>query len=336
MDYVNRVFAYFTRRRVNIAVIAILLICCGIVLTFALRGRVQDIFTPGGREMRVYFFNPQAGQLQAENLPISIRDFRFTSPWENDLNWVFAAFANMQRPPSRNLSSTWPEEVYPISYAMDERILFLIFNESYMDLSPLDEALFRAALTLTMTAGPYVDEVILRVGGQDRTESSSTVFNAPQISSARLANLQTILYFVCESGEGLVRDYTVVRDANPGATDLVALERLISGPAPDGAVSFIPAETRVRVLRDVDTRSIYIILSGEFSTRFNGSHAQAQLTIQAIVNTALSNSVWDIRQVFFLIDSARESNFHGVQEFDRAFEYDETVMIGFVAEEEED
>ena len=325
----------FTRKRIVVAAAVILLICCGIVLTFALRGRVQDIFAPAGREMRVYFFNPQAGQLQAENLPINSRDF--TAPaWEADLNWVFAAFANMQRPPGRNLSSIWPEAVYPISYVVDEQILFLTFDESYLDLPTLDEALFRAALTLTMTAGPYVNEVILRVGGRDRIESSATVFNAPQISSARLANLNAILYFVCESGEGLVRDYVVVRDANPGATDLVALERLIAGPAPEGAVSFIPSETRVRVLRDVDTRSIYIILSGEFSTRFNGSHAQAQLTIQAIVNTALSNSVWDIRQVFFLIDSARESNFHGVQEFDRGFEYDETVMIGFVAEEEEE
>jgi len=326
MDYVNRVAAILMRKRAIIVAVAIFLICCGIALIFILRGRVQDIFTPTGREMRVYFFNSQAGQLQAENLPINTRDFRFSLPWENDLNWIYAAFANMQRPPGRNLSSTWPEAVYPIDYIIDERILFLSFNESYLEMPPLEEALFRTALTLTMTAGPYIDKVIMRTGAQDRVESPTTVFNAPHISSARLANLNTILYFVCESGEGLVRDYSIIENANQRETELEALERLISGPVPDGAVSFIPTETRVRVLRDVDTRSIYIILSGEFSTRFNGSHAQAQLTIQAIVNTALSNSVWDIRQVFFLIDSARESQFHGVQDFDRAFEYDEIIL----------
>ena len=334
MSYVNRIAAILTRKRATVAITAILLIGCVIALIFALRGRVQDIFTPTGREMRVYFFNSQAGQLQAENLPINTSDFRFASPWENDLNWIHAAFANMQRPPGRNLSSVWPEAVHPIDYVVDERILFLFFNEAYLDMSPLEEALFRTALVLTITAGPYIDEVILRVGDQNRIESSATVFNAPPISSARLANLHTILYFVCESGDGLVREYSIITDANQRETELAALERLIAGPAPEGAVSFIPTETRVRVLRDVDTRSIYIILSGEFSTRFNGSHAQAQLTIQAIVNTALSNSVWDIRQVFFLIDSARESQFHGVQDFDRGFEYDETVMIGFVWEEE--
>lgn len=326
---------FFKHRSITVSVVALLLICVGVVLAFVLRGRVPDIFTPARQEMRVYFFNMQSGTLQAENLPIDVRDFRLTMPQEGNVNWVTAAFANMRRPPGRNLSSVWPEEVYPLDYSLDEGLLFITFSESYTQLPPLDEALFRSALTLTMTAGPYVDEVILRAGYTNLTESRETIFNAPELSPARLANVQVALYFVCESGEGLVREYYIVRGANPLERDLVALERLISGPAPEGATSFIPTDTRVRVLRDVDTRSIYVDLTGGFSARFSGGHAQAQLTIQSIVNTVLSNSGGaDIRRVFFLIDSARESLFHGVQEFDRGFEYDETVMIGFVPEEE--
>jgi len=302
----------------------LLLVCGIIVLTFALRGRVQDIFAPSHQTMQVYFFNPQAGQLQAENIPITAQDF----------NWVFAAFANMQHAPGRNLSSTWPETIPLPVYAHHERTIFLTFDESYLELSPFDEALFRSALTLTLTAWPYVDEVVFRTGDYYREESSTTVFNAPLLSPARLANVSVVLYFACESGEGLLRDYAVVMDVNPRETELVALERLIAGPAPEGTVSLLPAETRVRILRDVETRSIYVNLSGEFSTRFSGGSAQAQLAVQSITNTVLSNSVWDIRHVFFLIDSARESQFHGVPDFDRGFEYDETVMAGFTVEEE--
>ena len=324
------------KRVITISVIAFLLICGGIALIFALRGPVQDIFMPAGQVMRVYFFNSQTGTLQGENIPVELQDFGgHESPGERESYWVNAAFANMRRPAGRGLSSTWPEAVYVIGYFVDDRVLSLTFSESYLELPALDEALFRTALTLTLTAGPYIDEVVMRIGDNGRTETAATVFNVPELSPARLANITVVLYYACESGEGLVRDYAVVRDANTRETDLAALERLIAGPVPEGAVSLIPAETRVRVLRDPDTRGLYVLLSGEFSTRFSGGPAQAQLAVQSIVNTALSNSVFDLRQVFFLIDSARESQFHGVHDFDRGFEYDETVMVGFVPEEED-
>jgi len=324
VDKIRNFIAPPLRRRIIIVAAVVLpLICVGIILTFALRGRMQDIFTPTQQTMRVYFFNPQAGELQAENIPIT-----------QDFNWVLTAFENMQHPPGRNLSSTWPETILPPVYAHHQQTVFLTFDDAYLQLSAFDEALFRSALTLTLTAWPYIDEVIFRIGDNYRGESNATVFNAPMLSPARLANVSVVLYFVCENGDGLIRDYAIVRDANPRETELVALERLIAGPVPEGATSLLPAETRVRILRDVETRSIYVNLSGEFAARFSGGSAQAQFAVQSIVNTVLSNSVWDIRQVFFLIDSARESQFHGVQDFDRGFEYDESVMVGFVVEEE--
>jgi len=299
-------------RIILISAVAILIICGSVALILALRGGARDIFAPGQQAMRVYFFNPQAGELQAENMPVSTQD----------LYWLPAAFAMMQATPGRNLSSTWPEGLLSPVFAQHQQTLFLTFDESYLQLPPFDEALFRSALTLTLTAFPDIDEVVFRTGDNYRTESPDTVFNAPKLSPSRLANVSVVLYFVCENGDGLIRDYATVLDANPRETDLVALERLIAGPVPEGAVQLLPAETRVRILRDVETRSIYVNLSGEFAARFSGGSAQAQLAVQSIVNTVLSNSVWDIRHVFFLVDSAREGQFHGVQDFDRGFEYE--------------
>ena len=329
--------ALLRRRAVTIAVVAFLLICSGVALVLILRGTAQDIFLPGQREMRVYFFNSSAGVLVAEHLPISSLDFIFTAPQEYDLNWVAAALANMQRPPARGLSTTWPETAVIADYMLDRRVLTIVLNESYSELPALDEALFRTALTLTLTAGPYIDEVKLRLGEQEWTESRSTVSNTPEFSPARLINAPMLLYFVCESGEGLVRGYYTAMGVNPRELERAALERLIHGPGMAGTVSFIPPETRVRVLHYNETRSVYVLLSGEFSTRFNGTSTQAQLMIAAIVNTVLSNpsaGAGDLRHVFFLIDSARESQFHGVADFDRGFEYDETVMVWYVPEEE--
>jgi len=320
------------RRLIIIAAAGILLIGLTITLTFLLRGN-SDIFQPTTRGMQVYFFNARAGELQPENLPVSPRGFYVLSHMAG-LNWVSSALENLDRPPSGNLLSTWPDTATILDYNLDERILVITLHPSYLETPPLQEALFRSALTLTMVTGPYVDDVVLRAGDSTWKESAATIDNVPEISPARLANVQVVLYLIDESGEGLIRTYYTIADANPREQVQVALDRLITGSPFEGAVSLIPTDTRVNVLTDTEIRSIYVNFSGELS-RFSGSPFQANLMISSIVNTVFANSV-DLRQVFFLIDSAWESSFHGVADFNRGFEYDETVMMGFVPPTEDD
>jgi len=322
-----------SKRTMAIAAFAFAVICVIVAVAVIMRGN-SDIFTPAQRGMQVYFFNARAGRLHSEELSINPRDFRYSPTHPGGLNWVSSALANLQRPPSGNLISTWPDTATILGYDLDDRTLVIIFLDSYLETPPLQEALFRSALTLTMTAGPYVDDIILHAGDSTWVESAATIDNSPEISPARLANVQVVLYLIDESGEGLIRTYYTIADANPREQVQVALERLIEGSPIEGAVSLIPADTRVSVLSDTEIRSVYVNFSGEFS-RFSGSPAQAHLTIASIVNTVFGNSA-DLRQVFFLIDSVWENNFHGVSYFNRGFEYDETVMMGFVPPEEEE
>jgi len=325
----------WTARRVwIISASAALAVVFGVVLMFILFLGGRDQFFPG--QMQIYFFNPAEGRLSAEGRPWPVGDENFL---------VASAISELSMTPTnRRLTSIWPSAPrdldspffrYPVIY---DGTLIAVFCESYLEMQPLQEALFRSAFTLTMLGLPFIDNVIIRAGDAEWTESATTIANAPEISPVRLANTQFVLYFIDESGEGLIRAYYDATDVNFQQLAREALERLIEGPVTEGAISVIPSETRIRrVIPAVETASIYVNLSSEFFTRFNGSTAQANLMIASIVNTVIENSPPGARprQVFFLIDSARREEFHGVVDFDSGFEYNESVMVGFIPEEDE-
>ena len=311
-----------------------LLAIASVALFFVMRGNGQ-IRTPGvgTGAIQIYFFNPSEGRLYAESRPW---------PHGTQRDWVNAAVGHLRFPPnSNNLSSTWPdinpllgaEEVpFLLDFTITEGTLYATFYESYLTMAPLQEALFRSAFTLTMVGFSFIDDVVIRVNEHEWAESAMTIANAPAISPSRIANTQLILYFIDESGEGLVREYYTAIDVDTQQRVRVAVERLIDGPTIEGAFSAIPAETRVRAVISVaEPPSVYVNLSSEFLTRFSGGPAQANLMIAAIVNTVLSNSP-SARQVFFLIDSAREEHVPGIGDFSFGFEYNETIMMGYVEE----
>lgn len=320
-----------TKRYVVIVAAAFCALVLSVVIAVAVRG-LRGGYTDPMHHMQVYFFSPNEGRLYAEG--------RTPPPGDNYAMVMYAVRQLAQAPLSNGLTGTWPAVPYDKLLAdltLDGNTLVATFYDAYMDMSPLEEALFRSAFTLTMVGMYFIDSVQINVNGSTWTESSDTIANAPSIGPARLSNTQLILYFIDESGTGLVREYYNAVDVDVQQRVRVALERLITGTDLDGAFSLVPQETRIRAVTPVsETASIYINLSSEFSSRFNGSAAQAQLMLGAVVNTVIANargpSVQGIRQVFFLIDSSRQEQFHGVSDFMRGFEYDPSLLVDVYAE----
>jgi len=313
--------------------VVILIAVGSVTLPLMLRRQGHDIFSPG-RTIHVYFFNPSEGRLDSESRP---------QPYGNQHDWVSAALGHLRFPPNSNrLVSTWPninpligveETPFLLSFRMDESTLVANFYDSYLEMPPLQEALFRSAFTLTMTGLPFIDEVKIRVNENEWVESAATIANFPDISAAQIINTQLTLYFIDETGEGLIREYYHAVEIEAPRRAQIALERLIEGAATEGAFSGIPEETRILAVTHVpETRSYYVNLSGDF-LRLSGTPAQTQLMIAAMVNTIIENSLRDVDLVFFLIDTSREQ-LPGIEDFTIGFEYDETVMLGFVPEYE--
>ena len=303
-----------------------------VLIYFVVESRHQD-----GNYVMVYFFNSTLGSLESER-------------WDVPTNWdlsgdellLQAAFSFVQREPnSGSLSRPWPE-VYVYRYFLDGNMLVVEFSESYLELEPLTEALFRSALTLTMVDLSFINYVELRLidvnGDQVQVfeESASTIANAPSISPALQSDQTFTLFFIDESGEGLIYESYVAPAVNLHFRNQVILETLIANQSSEGVLPSIPPDTRVLSVNEHrEAFAIYVNLSSEFFTRFGGGPSEARLMIASIANTLIENAAGSqLRRVYFFIESERREDFHGVADFDLGFAFDETLVIGFTYEEE--
>jgi hypothetical protein len=187
---------------------------------------------------------------------------------------------------------------------------------------------------------PNIEGVLFRIeneyGTDEFFETAATIANDPFISPARRTAESFTLFLTDETGEGLITVVHEADDVNIHARGQYILAQLIYRQTAEGVMPLVPQETRVRDVFIEPESGIYVNLSSEFHSRFTGTPAQARLMLQSITHTMLENVRSNVqRRVFFLIDSERWDDFHGVSYFNLGFTFDETVMLGFVEHEEE-
>ena len=293
-----------------------------------------------GDFVSVYFFNESEGRLEPEQILVPYN-------WEltgNELLMQAAMHFLFSEPRSSSLTRAWPDfDMVPVvRYYLNDDVLVAEFSEKYNELEPLAEALFRSALTLTMTNLPFVRSVEIRVSGSNgeqrlvARESVATIANAPMISPEMQSSQTFMLYFIDESGEGLIYKNYVAPAVNLHFRNQAILERLIENQNSPGVLPLIPQETRVLSVNEHrDALAIYVNLSIEFLTRFNGNTHEARMMIGSIVNTLFENTTLpQLRHVYFLIESGRRDNFHGLNYFDLGFSFDATLLLSYAAEDD--
>jgi spore germination protein GerM len=287
----------------------------------------RERFDDYRRGTEIYFFNAAQGILETEE-----REF---IPRPED-----ALFQLFEGPRKKSLSRVFPNvelKEFLTDFFVEDEIVFAEFSHLYDEMPPVEEILFRSAFTLTMASLPNIRGVIFRTPSDEWFESAYTIANNPSISSTRRTSEFFTLFFVDESGEGLVTEEYFVADVQTHRRTQDILETLIERQNTTGGVfALIPSETKIRrVINDRDRNSpgIYVDFSPEFNN-FRGTTAQARLMLQSIAHTVLEHN--DQTRVFFLIDSERRDEFHGVTDFNLGFTMDETMMLGYVAEESED
>lgn len=317
------------KKKLYAAATVLLMVVLSAVAFFWFIGRGADDDADG--RLSVYFFNAPEGRLEAE-----FRDLPQGEAIER-INFTLGHF--FSEPENANLSRVWPADAefseLVTQIFIRDNMLVAMFSELYKELPPPEEALFRAAFTLTMVSLPYIDEILFRAGELEWLETGETIANAPFISPARRTSADFTLFFADESGEGLVATYEEI-GVNIHTQIQDILERLIERQDGPGFFPLIPPETRVRdVLTEPDV-GFYIDLSADFHIRFSGTPAQARMMLQSITHTVLENDGSNIpRRVFFLIDSERRDDFHGVSDFNLGFVVDESFMLGFIPPEPE-
>ncbi|MCL1843628.1 MAG: GerMN domain-containing protein [Defluviitaleaceae bacterium] len=313
------------------AIFAILLMVGGIL--YFVIGRALD--DEGVMRVPIYFFDAAQGRLDAE--------FRRLPPERPD-DWIKTTLNYLNAgPQSAYLSGVWPVGIDGLvtDFYISDAVLFVMFSDMYTEIPPADEIIFRSAFTKTMVSLPYIESVMIRHPSEgflpgegeyiEWLESAATIANSPPISPARRTADQFTLYFVDETGEGLVAKTYVAEGVNQHTRAQHMIQLLIEGQTADGFLDLIPPETRVRNIITEEgapgSPGIYIDLSGDFHRNFGGTPTQARMMLQSITHTLLVNIRSHHTRVFFLIDSDRRDDFHGVSDFNLGFTIDETIVL---------
>ncbi|MCL2665665.1 MAG: GerMN domain-containing protein [Defluviitaleaceae bacterium] len=282
-------------------------------------------------KIKVFYFNTQTNNLETEERPMP----------EGDTDFVVRTILGYLKDAPKNaaLSKTLPDGLTLLEADLSaEAVLYLNFDESYSLIPPLEETIFRMSCIWTFTELPYVQYVYIHTDGNNlinargnaaKPENRLTAKLNPEISPVKTSTRVLKLFYVNEQADGLLaEDRLVTYDIYSLEKDIVQL--LIDGTRTEGRLSSIPPETRIL---DVKTENgiCNVSLSGDFITRFTGGPSLARHTVYAIVNSLIENSS-NVNRVQFLIDSERVEVFHGVADFDKVFDKDESLII--VPEEE--
>jgi hypothetical protein len=265
--------------------------------------------TDEGATVQVYFFDAAAGEMRAEE-----------RAWPGAGAWQGAMLGYIMRGPSNaRLSATWPAEMegQPFWARFENEVFTLWVTDAFLDAPPLSQTLFRMSLSMTLNALPFVSEVYLVVLDDIYNEvahfAHTGISNNPPITATRLTTAQFTLFVPDEYGLTYVtREAT---DIEQHIRDRVLMEMLIE------ANPTIPADTHVHdVIHDADAGAVYVDFSGEFHRNFSGGAAHAHMMLMSIVHTVIENTPGPgTRRVFFLIDSERREDFHGVTDFHLGF-----------------
>jgi len=328
--------------------LGVLCAICSVVIifiVFTLRGHSDS-------DIHIYYFNPSALRLEGEARQLPEGDALFD-----------AAIGFMHTgPQSGALASTWPLEHAPYpedlvqDIVIDSATLLAFISDAYNDVPPLDQALFKTAFvhtmrSITQSAFPYVTDIKLLIPGGDDAgngeddpfypwqvlyNSNFGVYNDPFLSPA-MQSVHTFanLHFVDETGTGLIVVSHTSDDIDTRVLQRAeyALELLIRGLEPEGALFPIPRETHILdMTHEALASTLFLDLSADFVNRFTGTKEMAELMIYSIVNTLTAFRVID--NVVFMIDTRLIETFHGVEDFNLPFSGDSSFLLEYMLAQE--
>jgi len=313
--------------------------------------------------INVYFFDPVGMQMEAEARPLPEGDsqlhdvimYLHTGPKVGTLSSTWPVELAPQ-----------PEDLVS-AVILEDSTLFAFFTPVFHEMAPLNQSLFKAAFIHTIGGLPLVSDITILVtddyghafetimrdlleedeqygdNGEDHTtympliiydsSHAGVLLNpldppiSPQWITDRTFNH---LHFVDATGTGLVVETYFAQDVNMQFERMAqyALDLLIAGPRQEGAVTLIPSETRI-IRIEFDGSDIYVNLSNDFVTRFNGTKEHADLMIHSIVNTLLAEFSAQTR-VFFLIETQPLEQFHGIEDFHTGFTRNNTLLLSYI------
>lgn len=270
---------------------------------------------PGSGKYLIYYLNSSLTKLVAQEYETETKDQADLA--EELMDQLLHVPRDLDCQPAVN------EKVSFKTCRIDEQVLYLYFDGSYISMKSEQEILCRAALARTMTQIPGIDYISIYRGDQplmDRQgnpvgfiSAGDFIINTSNVNAYEKTELT--LYFANSTGDKLVEEKREVAHNINTSMEQLIVEQLIAGPSGNGHQAVLPSDCKILSVSVTDN-VCYINFDSAF---LNSSQSVNEyIPIYAIVNSLVDKT--SVSKVQIMVNGSQDVMFREVVSLNTAFE----------------
>jgi germination protein M len=298
-----------------------LLLVCLLILT-GCKGRRDIGGDTTGNVYKIYYLNSAMTRLEPQDYTMPEKT---SESDDTQLDWEIVKLMEQLKTVPKDLDrqAAVPDKVGFEKYKLEDKVLYLYFDNNYSMMNSTREILCRASLVRTLTQIKGVDYVAVYTADQPLMDSAGSPVR-PMANSDFIDNIsnvnsyektELVLYFANSTGDKLERETReVVHSVNTSLEKLI-VEQLIAGPSRVRMNPTLPKETKLLNV-SVNDNVCYINFDSTFLN--NTLEVKEYIPIYSIVNSLAA--VTSINKVQITVNGSQEFMFRDSISLNQLFE----------------
>lgn len=298
-----------------------LLLVCLLILT-GCKGRRDIGGDATGNVYKIYYLNSAMTRLEPQDYTMPEKT---SESDDTQLDWEIVKLMEQLKTVPKDLDrqAAVPDKVGFEKYKLEDKVLYLYFDNNYSMMNSTREILCRASLVRTLTQIKGIDYVAVYTADQPLMDSAGSPVR-PMANSDFIDNIsnvnsyektELVLYFANGTGDKLERETReVVHSVNTSLEKLI-VEQLIAGPSRVGMNPTLPKETKLLNV-SVNDNVCYINFDSTFLN--NTLEVKEYIPIYSIVNSLAA--VTSINKVQITVNGSQEFMFRDSISLNQLFE----------------
>lgn len=256
----------------------------------------------------------------------SLKTVKHHTNTENKIELIGELLESMNETSSKiNMITAIPTDVEVEGWSVEDSVLYINFDENYLEMERPYEILCRAAIVLTFTQVDGIEYVNISVNGDSIVDSfgvnignmkAADFIDSSGSSIKSYENREAEIYFASEDGTELVASTVESLSSSNDSMEYFILEQLKKGTSGKNAKSTIPSSVKVNGVNTKDG-ICYVDFSGGFLTDIPDVTPEVEL--YSIVNSLCELSY--VNKVQITVNGSTEKKFRDkislAQVFDR-------------------
>jgi germination protein M len=299
------------------SVMILILLVCLLSLTGCKGRKEMGGETTTDNVYKIYYLNSAMTRLEPQDYTMPQKT---SDSDDTQMDWEIIKLMEQLKTVPKDLDrqAAVPDKVGFEKYKLEDKVLYLYFDNNYSMMNSTREILCRASLVRTLTQVKGVDYVAVYTAEQPLMDSAGSPVR-PMANSDFIDNIsnvnsyektELVLYFSDGAGEKLVRETRdVVHNVNTSLEKLI-VEQLIAGPSRQGMNPTLPKETKLLNV-SVNENVCYINFDSTLEVK-------EYIPIYSIVNSLAA--VTTINKVQITVNGSQEFMFRDSISLNQLFE----------------